>query len=97
MPVAVIAKLSVKLDQLSEFESAFALYQQKVRTLEAGILFFHLHKSREIAGSYTVLEQYTNDSALNIHRNSDHYKAIPATFGAFMAGSPDIQVLDSVG
>lgn len=40
MPVAVIAKLSVKLDQLSEFESAFALYQQKARTLEAGILFF---------------------------------------------------------
>ena len=72
MPVAVIAKLSVKLDQLSEFESAFALYQQKVRTLEAGILFF---EGRNIQSEllkiqpYKKITRYEIDTSISLPEN----------------------------
>lgn len=97
MPVAVLAKLQVKPEHVAEFERAFSAYQDQVRALEAGNLFFHLQRSRETLGSYTVMEQYRDDAALAAHRSTEHYKAIPSVFGAFMAGPPDIQVLDSVG
>ena len=97
MPVGVLARLKVKPDQVAAFEKAFAEYQRKVRALEAGNLFFHLHRARDDVGSYTVMEQYKDEAALAAHRGSEHYKAIPAVFGGFMAGPPDIQVFDSVG
>ncbi len=97
MPVSVLARLQVKPECVTDFERAFCGYQEKVRALEPGNLFFHLQRSREMPGSYTVLEQYRDDAALAAHRNTEHYKAIPGVFGAFMAGPPDIQVLDSVG
>ncbi|MGV3590345.1 MAG: putative quinol monooxygenase [Gammaproteobacteria bacterium] len=96
MPIGVLAHLKVKPDQCAVFERAFADYQRKVRTLEPGNLFFQLHRARDEAGSYTVMEQYRDEAALAAHRASEHYKAIPATFGAVMAGPPDIRVFDSV-
>jgi quinol monooxygenase YgiN len=97
MPVAVLARLSVKPEHTVDFERAFCDYQQQVRALEAGNLFFHLQRARDTVGSYTVMEQYRDDAALAAHRDSEHYRAIPSIFGAFMAGPPDIQVFDSVG
>ena len=97
MAVAVIARLQVKPEHVAGFERAFCEYQNTVRALEPGNLFFHLQRSRAAAGTYTVMEQYRDEAALATHRNTEHYKAIPSVFGAFMAGPPDIQVLDSVG
>ncbi len=96
MPVGVLARLTVKPEHVAAFEKAFGDYQRKVRALEKGNLFFHLHRARDAVGSYTVMEQYADNAALEAHRNTEHYKAIPAVFGPFMAGPPDIRVLDSV-
>jgi quinol monooxygenase YgiN len=96
MPVGVLARLQVKPEHAAAFEQAFGAYQRQVRALESGNLFFHLHRSRDTAGSYTVIEQYEDQAALDAHRATQHYKAIPSVFGAFMAGPPDIQVLDSI-
>lgn len=96
MPVGVIAHLNVKPEHCAAFERAFVEYQRKVRADEPGNLFFHLHRARDTAGSYTVMEQYRDEAALAVHRASEHYQAIPATFGTFMAGPPDIRVFDSV-
>ena len=96
MPVGLLARLQVKAEQVAAFEKAFGEYQRKVRALEQGNLFFHLHRARDKVGSYTVIEQYQDDAALAVHRSTEHYKAIPSMFASFMAGPPDIQVLDSV-
>lgn len=95
MPIGVLAHLNVKPEHCTAFERAFLEYQRKVRT-EPGNLFFHLHRARDAAGRYTVMEQYRDETALAAHRASEHYTAIPATFGAFMAGPPDIRVFDSI-
>ena len=96
MPIGVLAHLTVKPEHAAAFERAFDEYQRKVRALEPGNLFFHLHRARDGAGSYTVMEQYRDEAALAAHRDSEHYRAIPSVFGAFMAAPPDIRVLDSV-
>ena len=97
MPVGVLAKLKVKPELQAEFEQAFLQYQEKVRTQEPGNIFFALHKARDAAGEYTVIEQYVDETALLAHRSSDYYKTIPDILGPFMAAPPEIVVLDSVG
>jgi quinol monooxygenase YgiN len=96
MPVGVIAKLRIKPGVTAKFEEAFVKFQQAVRSQEPGNTYFGLHRSREDACAYTVLEQYRDEAALTAHRSMPYYLAIPATFGEFMAGPPDIQVLDAV-
>ena len=78
------------------FEKAFLNYQQTVKDSESGNIFFGLHRSREDACAYTVMEQYNDQAALDIHQSADYYKNIPETFGQFMAGPPDIEFLDGV-
>src|SRR5688572_7230792 len=96
MTIGVIAKLKVIPERQADFELAFSRYQSTVRSQEKGNLFFALHKSRDVVGDYVVMEQYLNDEALNAHRNSEHYKAIPERLGEFMAAGPEIKVYDSV-
>lgn len=97
MPVSVSAILRIKPDMLHAFEQAFTDYQQKVREREPGNLFFQLNRSRDESGTYLVMEKYTDDAALDTHRNTAHYKEIPAIFGGFMAGPPEILVFDCIG
>ena len=42
------------------------------------------------------MEQYRDQQALDAHRTTPHYLAIPATFGEFMAGPPDIREYDAI-
>lgn len=96
MTIGVIAKLKVTPERQADFELAFSRYQHTVRTQERGNVLFALHKSRDVVGDYVVMEQYVDDEALNAHRNSEHYKAIPERLGEFMAGPSEIRVYDCV-
>jgi quinol monooxygenase YgiN len=96
MAVGVIARLRVQVDKAAGFEAAFRRFQQTVRSTEPGVIYFGLHRSQTDPAAYTVMEQYRDAAALAAHRNTAHYLAIPATFGEFMAGPPDIEVLDAI-
>jgi hypothetical protein len=63
---------------------------------EPGVVYFGLHRSRTDACAYTVVEQYRDGAGFESHQQTPHYLAIPVTFGAFMAGPPQIEVLDAV-
>jgi quinol monooxygenase YgiN len=96
MAVGVIANLTIKAGMNAGFEAAFRQFQQTVRKSESGVVYFGLHRSRLDATRYSVMEQYRDEAAYAAHQQTPHYKAIPATFKDFMAGPPDIQVLDAV-
>ena len=96
MKVGVIAQLKIQPGMNEAFEKAFLNYQQTVIESEAGNVFFGLHRSREDDCAYTVMEQYDNQAALDVHQSAEYYKKIPDTFGQFMAGPPDIAFLDAV-
>lgn len=96
MPVGVIAKLKIQPGKNVAFEAVFVKFQQAVRAQEPGNLYFALHRSREDACSYVVMEQYRDEEALGIHRSMPYYQAIPQTFGEFMAAPAGIEVFDAV-
>lgn len=96
MPVGVIAKLRVQVGQNAGFEEAFCRFQQTVRTTEPGVVYFGLHRSQTDPLAYTVVEQFRDAAALAAHRATPHYLAIPTTFGSFMAGPAEVEVLDAV-
>ena len=96
MRVGVVANLRIKPGVNAEFETAFRHFQQTVRSSEPGVVYFGLHRSQTDATAYTVLEQYRDSAAFAHHQQTPHYQAIPATFGAFMAGPPHIEVLDAI-
>ena len=96
MPVGVVADLRIKAGMETAFEMAFGRYQQTVRDTEQGVVYFGLHRSRTVPDRYVVMERYCDEAALQAHRLTPHYQAIPATLGGFLAGPPDIQVFDAI-
>lgn len=95
--IGVIAVLKVQEGKGSEFEAVFLELAAKVRANEPGNVFYQLTKSRTEADTYKVLELYKDQDAMTAHGGSDHFKDLGRKMGAFLAGRPDVEYLDSVG
>jgi len=91
--IAIIATLKVKEGTGPEFEQAFAKLIEQTRT-ETGNVFYHLVKSR-VDGSYKVMELYTDEDALQAHR--DQPKDVARTLAPFMDGRAEVELLDLIG
>jgi len=92
--IGLIATLKIKEGKGADFEAVANQLVEKVRATEDGCVHYDLYKQNDT--TYVFLERYKDEAALEIHRNTEHYKTIGAQMGAFMAGKPDIQILQSV-
>ena len=68
MAIGIVAKLTIQEGKNKEFESIFGELQAAVNSNEPGNNFYALHKSRDSETSYVVLEQYTDQAALDAQR-----------------------------
>jgi quinol monooxygenase YgiN len=68
----------------------------KVRANEPGALLYQLTKSRSDANTYKVLEVYKDQDALAAHGGTDYFKDLGRKMGPFMAGRPEVEILDAV-
>ena len=96
MAVGIVATLKVKPEQAEEFENNFKQLMAIVAEQEPGNNYYALHRSRDEAGTYVVMEQYVDQAALDVHGKSDDFKAQSAKLGAFLAGAPEITIYDAV-
>lgn len=96
MAIGVVARLKIQEGKNEEFENIFSELAAAVRANEPGNNFYALHRSRDDNTTYVVLEQYTDQAALDAHGQTDHFKAIGAKMGGCMAGRPEIEYLDAV-
>ncbi len=96
MAIGVIARLKIQDGKNGEFEGIFARLAEAVRANEPGNNFYALHRSRDDANTYVVMEQYKDQAALDVHGNSEHFKTIGAEMGSCLAGRPEIEYLDAV-
>jgi quinol monooxygenase YgiN len=94
--MGIIARLAINPHSTAAFETAFLEYQATVRREEPGNLYFQVYRDPALPGSYVVMEGYADAAALEAHRNTAHYQAIPAVFGALMAGPPEIEVFEGL-
>ena len=92
--IGIVATIKIKEGHGSDFEATANQLVAKVTANEDGALYYDLFKQDET--TYVFLEKYKDEAAFDIHRNTDYYKSIGAQLGAFMAGKPDIRILQSV-
>jgi len=72
-PVYVFAKWQVKEGELSTVLNLLGEVVKKSRE-EKGNLFYKIHQSNSEANTLILFEGYTDDSAIEEHRNSAHFQ-----------------------
>lgn len=90
--IGVIATLRVQPGKEAEFEGVFAELAAAVNANEAGNSYYRLFKTGG-TGVYKVLECYDDQTALDAHRASEHFRSIGARLGPCLAGAPEIETL----
>ena len=88
MAVGIVATLKIQADKIEAFETDFKALMAIVAEQEPGNNYYDLHRSREDAGSYVVMEQYVDQAALDLHGKSVEFKAKSARLGDYLAGAP---------
>ncbi|SEW42921.1 Quinol monooxygenase YgiN [Chitinophaga sp. YR573] len=75
IPVYTFAKWQVKEGQL---DSVLKLLTEVAEqsSKEEGNLFYKIHQSKSDANTLILFEGYTNETALEGHRNSEHFKTL---------------------
>ena len=93
--LGVIAKLTIKTGTNAAFETAMKALQDKVRADEPGNKLYALHKTDDV-NVYVMLERYDDQAALEAHRAAPHFKELGRKLGDYLAGRPDVQVMQEV-
>ena len=94
--IGVVVTLEVQDGKQADFESVFKDLMAKVHANEPGCLWYQLFKSKKSATTYTVLEQYASQEALDAHGKTDYFLAAQGGLGACLAGAPNIEMFDIV-
>ncbi|MGR9466413.1 putative quinol monooxygenase [Rhizobium leguminosarum] len=83
-----MVELAVTPDSGAAFERAFAVQAAAVQANEPGNRLYELFKSTTLSDSYTLVEIYEDDAALQAHRASPHMAANRPLTAPFLAGPP---------
>jgi quinol monooxygenase YgiN len=92
--IGIVATLKIKEGSGSDFEAVATELVEKVNANEEGVVYYDLYKQDET--TYVFLERYKDQEAQEAHGKTDYFRELGAKMGAFMAGAPDIKVLQSV-
>lgn len=93
--IAIIARIPVKEEKRAEAIEAFKQLISEVAK-EEGTLSYTLNVSPNDPNTLVVLERYKDQSALNAHSSTPHFKAFSAKARDLFAGRPDIAVLEEL-
>ena len=95
--IAVIAKLTVKADQVEGFKTAASKMVASVKEQEAGrTLQYTLAQSQQEPTEFFFLELYADADAISTHGKTPHMAAFGGAIGGMLAGRPEITRLDVV-
>ena len=94
--VGIIATLTVAEGKNADFEAAFSELMAAVRENEPGNEFYSVFQCRDNPQQYKVLERYVDQTALDAHGKSDHFRAAGPKLAPCMAGAPVIENMDSI-
>lgn len=94
--IGLVVTLEVQDGKQSEFEDVFKDLMAQVKANEPGCIWYQLFKSKKSETTYTVLEQYASQDALDAHGKTDYFLAAQPKLGACLGGAPSMEVLDIV-
>jgi quinol monooxygenase YgiN len=93
--LGVVATIKVKPGAEKDFEAIAKELVANVRANEPGCKLYALHRG-EAADTYVFMERYTDQAAVEAHRQTDYFKALGRKMGEFMDGRPEILRLTEV-
>ena len=96
MAIGVVATLKVAEGKNADFEAVFRDLAAQVKANEPGNQLYRVFKSKADPQTYVVMETYADQSALEAHGKSDHFKAAGPKIAPTLGGRPDIQYFDSI-
>jgi len=92
--IGILATIKIKEGTNADFEAIAKQLVEKVNAEEEGALYYDLYKQDDT--TYLFFEKYVDEAALKVHQGTEHYKSLGGQLGAFMAGRPEIKVLQLV-
>jgi quinol monooxygenase YgiN len=96
MAIGIYATLVIQEGKNDEFETNFKELMAVVAEKEPGNNYYALHRSREDANTYIVMEQYVDQAAVDAHGKSEEFQAVSAKLGGFLAAPPEMEFFDAV-
>lgn len=93
--IGVIATLTIKPGTNADFEAVVGQLAKAVRANEPGNKLYALHKTADV-NVYVMLERYEDQKALEAHRAAPHFKELGRKLGDYLAGRPDVQVMEEI-
>ena len=93
--LGIIATLTIKPGTNKDFEETMGKLAAAVRAGEPGNKLYALHKTED-ANVYVMLERYDDQAALAAHRAAPHFRELGRKLGDYLAGKPDVQVMQEV-
>ena len=93
--LTLIAKLPIQEGKMDEALAAFATLIPEVAK-EPGTVLYSVNKDKANPNQLVVVEQYKDKEALNIHSSTPHFKAFASAGSSFLAGKPEISLLEEV-
>jgi quinol monooxygenase YgiN len=96
MAIGVTATLKVQEGKNEKFVEIFKQLTDAVKANENGCLFYACHQSRDDAQVYIVLEQYSDETALQAHSKTEYYHRLGNELASTLSAAPAIVVMDSI-
>ena len=94
--LSIIAKLPCKEDKVNEAIEAFKALMVHVAK-EPGTLYYTMNVDKKKAPStIVILERYKDKAALDAHSSAPHFKEFSAKIPAFLAGKPEISIMEEL-
>lgn len=93
--ISVIAKIPMKEDKVEEAIEAVREMMKGVAT-EEGTLSYSLNRDQKNPNTLVFIERYKDNEALKAHSATEHFKAFSAKVPEFVAGRPEITVMEEV-
>lgn len=91
----VVATIVAKPGSEDEVRSALSALAAASRE-EAGCISYDLFESAGAPGTFVTVEIWVDQQALQAHATSPHFTAAAGSFGAHLAGAPQIHTLTPV-
>ena len=96
MKIGVVATLRIADDKIDDFETTFRDLTAQVKASEQGNEMYSLFRSKLDPSTYVVMEVYTDQSAVDAHNKTDHFRAAMRKIGSMLAGPADIKFFEQV-